>query len=76
MCSVVKRLSVHLKNIRDLRERKELCKPDQAQNLVAEVNAKREKSSQHVGKNRKEIKREERPRRPVQKIQSTHNKNT
>lgn len=44
LCSVIKRLmSERLKNIRELRDITEMCKPDRAENRVTEVNAKQEK---------------------------------
>lgn len=49
LCSVIKRLiSERLKSIREMREITEMCKPDQSQNRVTEVNAKEEK--QQAGK--------------------------
>lgn len=49
-------MSEHLKSIRELREMTEMCKPDEAQNRITEVNAKQDKFSQHAGKKGKQIK--------------------
>lgn len=44
LCSVIKQLmSERLRRIRELKDITEMCKPDQSQNPVTEVNAEQEK---------------------------------
>lgn len=52
LCSVIKQLmSERLRSIKELKEITEMCKSDQSQNRITEVNVKQEK--QHLGKEEK-----------------------